>query len=126
VAQREHLRRVRERHGALAGGVERGEEEDEHGDEAEVRLAPLRDVERETRGEERPRHVGEGEEEEGAPPVGVDGADRGEGEAAGRGEVSESKTETGGAYTKLTTPKPKEARSADFCEEPACTKTVDE
>ena len=91
VREREHFRRVGEGHGALARRVEGCEEEDEKGDQAEVRAVVLRDEEAEARGQERPGHLREGEEEQGAPAVGIDCPDGGPGED----EVDEAEAEGG-------------------------------
>ena len=92
VAQREHLRTVREGHGPLAGTVKRGEEVDEQRDQSEMRAGSVRDEEAEAGGEEGPGHLGEGEEEEGAAAVGVDGVEGGPGED----EVDQAEAEGGG------------------------------
>ena len=80
MRQREHLGGISEGHGSLAGGIKRREHEDEQGDHAQVRAAVVGDVEAKPRGQQRPRHVGEGEEKQGASAVGVDGPDGGPGE----------------------------------------------
>ena len=73
VGEWKDFRRVGEGDWALAGGVKGGEEHDEEGDDAEMGGLVRGDVEREAGCEERPRHLGEGEEEEGAPAEGVNG-----------------------------------------------------
>ena len=91
VREREDFGAVGEGHGAFAGGVEGREEEDEEGDEPEVGVGFLRDDEAEPRREEGPGHLREGEEQERASAVGVDGPDGGPGED----EVDEAEAEGG-------------------------------
>lgn len=80
MRQREDFGRVDEGAGPLAGAVEGDEDEDEEGDQAEVRVRAGRDVEAHAGGEQREAHEGEGGEQEGAPAPEVDGPEGGEGE----------------------------------------------
>ena len=89
MGQREDLGGVGERHGAFTGRVEGAEQVDEQGDEAQVCGGVFRDVEAEAGGEQRPEHLREGEEQEGAAAEGVDGPDR----RPGEDEVDETEAE---------------------------------
>lgn len=72
MGKREDFGRVGERDRALAGGVKGREKEDEERDDAEVGRRTVRDEEAEARRQQRPGHLREGEEEQGATAVGVD------------------------------------------------------
>lgn len=87
VRQGEYLGRIRERYGTFAGRVERREDEDEKGDESEVSTTVFGDPEAEAGSEERPCHIGEGEEQERPASVGVNGPHRG----PSKNEIHETK-----------------------------------
>lgn len=91
VGEREDLGRVGEGDGALAGGVEGREEEDEEGNQSQVGLFALGNDEAETCGQECPCHLWEGEEEERTTAVGIDRPDSGPGED----EVDQAEAEGG-------------------------------
>lgn len=79
-----------ERHGTLAGTVERGEEIDEECDHSEMRFVLLGDVEAESAGQERPEHVREGEEEQASSAEGVNRPDG----RPGEDEVDQAEAES--------------------------------
>lgn len=91
VRQGEDFGRVRERHGSLAGGVEGREDVDEQGDEGEVGGVFFGDVETESAGEQRPSHLGEGEQQERPTAKGVDSEER----RPGKHEVNQTESERG-------------------------------
>ncbi len=80
VGEREDLGGVGEGDGALAGGVEGREHEDEESDQSQVSLLALGNDEAETCGQEGPGHLWEGKEEERTTAVGIDRPDSGPGE----------------------------------------------
>ena len=73
VGKWEDLRGVREWHRSLAWAVKRRKQEDEKGNQAEMRFARFRNVETESSSEEAPRHLREGEQEESTAPERVNG-----------------------------------------------------
>jgi hypothetical protein len=62
MAEREDLSRVGERYWTFARRVERSEQVDEEGDQAQMRRVVSRDVEAESGCQKSPRHVREGEQ----------------------------------------------------------------
>lgn len=75
MRERKHLGRVRERDGSFAGGIEGVEQEDEECDHAKVRPAAGWYIETHASGQERPKHLGEGEDEQAAASEGVNRPD---------------------------------------------------
>lgn len=73
VREGEDFSAIGEGHGALAGRVEGGENEDEERHERDVRSARFVDQETAAGDEQTPGHVGEGEEEQAASAEFVDG-----------------------------------------------------
>ena len=89
MTQREYLSRVRERDRTLAGRVKGRKHEDEECDDAQMRTALLGNVEGEAGCQQRPRHLRESEEEQGAAPVGVDGEEGRDGKEEVHGAEAE-------------------------------------
>ena len=85
----EDFGRVGEGHGTLAGRVKGGEEKDEEGDQAEMGVVFFRDQEAKTGCQERPGHIGKGEQKQGTTSPGVNGPDGGPSED----EVDQSEPE---------------------------------
>ena len=75
MRKREDFGGVCEGDGTFSGRVEGSEQVDEGGDQSKMSLAGIGDQEAKTGDEQRPGHVGEGEEQEGAAAEGVDGPD---------------------------------------------------
>ncbi|KAL9099544.1 MAG: hypothetical protein Q9163_004976, partial [Psora crenata] len=91
VRERENFGGVGKGDGAFAGGVEGGEEEDEKGNHAQMGSGIFRDEKAEAGSQQRPSHVGKGEEQEGASAPGIDGPDGG----PGKDEIHETETKGG-------------------------------
>ena len=74
MRQWKHLGRIRERHGAFTGRIERGEQEDKEADDADTSGSlAFRDVETEAGGEQSPSHLRESKQEERTATESVDG-----------------------------------------------------
>lgn len=124
MAEWEHLSRVCERHWSFTGRVECREEVNEESDQSQVRSVVSGDVEAEASSKKGPRHVREGEKQQGPATESIDGPDSRLGlmsAVVGDDDYS-SLTQ---AKTKLTKPKPNEAISALRSLAPACLKTVE-
>ena len=80
MRERKYLGRVRERYRPFARGVESVEQEDEECDQAEMSLATCWYPKAHASGQERPKHLREGEDEEAAASKGVDCPDSRPGE----------------------------------------------
>lgn len=72
MRERKHLGRVRERYRPFTRGVEGVEQEDEECDQAEMSIAAFWYPKAHACGQERPKHLREGEDEEAAASKGVD------------------------------------------------------
>ena len=89
VRERENLCAVGKRDRTFSRGVKCGEEEDEEGDQAEMRSVFLGDVKAEAGGKRGPGHLGECEQEQCAAAEGVNGEEC----WPGKDEVDEAKAE---------------------------------
>lgn len=75
VGQRKDFSRVCERHWTFSRGIKGSKQEDEEGNDANAGRVVLWDPETETSSKQSPRHLREGEDQEGTTAVGIDGPD---------------------------------------------------